>query len=311
MDVLQLRRHLSIARRACNSTLLVNKEGPEHSSKLEVLSELLTDLLADPTRKMIIFSEWRTMLDRVEDRLDVFHCNYVRMDGMVPQKKRAAIVERFQCDPNCRVILMTNAGSMGLNLQSANTIINLDLPWNPAVLEQRIARAHRMGQKSPVHVYKLVTTDTIEERLLDVLACKQNLADAAIEKDSLVEAMEMMSGAEDMRRTLEQIAPLPAPVEENLERAVIAETRALQRRRVVSAGGAELVSTALALATDQVGQAPPRPEAVTRMTEKLAKYLIKGDDGHPKLVLDLPHTDSLQGIATALAQLLEPGTDES
>src|SRR5690606_38997314 len=123
---------------------------------------------------IVIFSEWRTMLSRIEHSLEEFDCDYVRLDGQVPQKKRPMIVQRFQNDPECRVILMTNAGSTGLNLQSANTVINVDLPWNPAVLEQRIARAHRMGQKNPVHVYKLVTTETIEERLLDTLASKRS-----------------------------------------------------------------------------------------------------------------------------------------
>ena len=113
-------------------------------------------------------------LQRIERRLDHFGCEYVRLDGQVPQKKRSALVKRFQSSPACRVITMTNAGSTGLNLQAANTVINVDLPWNPAVLEQRIARAHRMGQKNPVHVYKLVTTDSIEERLLNVLASKQD-----------------------------------------------------------------------------------------------------------------------------------------
>ncbi len=69
-------------------------------------------------------------------------------------------MHEFQTDPACRLFLTTNAGSTGLNLQAANTIINVDLPWNPAILEQRIARAHRMGQKNPVHVYKLVTEKT-------------------------------------------------------------------------------------------------------------------------------------------------------
>ncbi|WP_068137591.1 helicase-related protein [Roseimaritima ulvae] len=101
------------------------------------------------------------------------------MDALLLQK-RSGIVARLQDDPECRLILMTNPGSTGLNLQAANTVINVDLPWKPAVLEQRIARAYRMGQKNPVHLYKLVTTGTIEEKLLDTLASKQHLADASL-----------------------------------------------------------------------------------------------------------------------------------
>jgi SNF2 family DNA or RNA helicase len=87
----------------------------------------------------------------------------VRLDGSVPQKKAAAIGQPLPANPRCQLFLTTNAGSTGLNLQAANTVINVDLPWNPAVLEQRIARAHRMGQKRPVQVFVLITEDTIED----------------------------------------------------------------------------------------------------------------------------------------------------
>ncbi len=96
--------------------------------------------------------------------------DFVRLDGSVPQKQRQELVERFQTDPSCRLFLTTNAGSTGLNLQAANTVINVDLPWNPAVLEQRIGRAHRMGQTQPVQVFVLVTEQTLEENLLETLA---------------------------------------------------------------------------------------------------------------------------------------------
>ena len=86
------------------------------------------------------------------------------------------MVNEFQTRADCRLFITTNAGSTGLNLQAANTVINCDLPWNPAVLEQRIARAHRMGQKQPVHAFLLVTEQTLEERLLTTLSAKKDLA---------------------------------------------------------------------------------------------------------------------------------------
>ncbi len=206
MDLLRMQKCLLMARMACDSTYLIDQDEAEYSSKLERLGELLEGLIEDPSRKIVLFSEWRRMLDRIERRLDAIGCDYVRLDGQVPQKKRGAIVAQFQNDPECRVILMTNAGSTGLNLQAANTVINVDLPWNPAVLEQRIARAYRMGQENPVHIYKLVTTgDTIEEKLLDTLAAKQELADASIDMDSDVTAVAMTSGMEDLKRRLEVI----------------------------------------------------------------------------------------------------------
>jgi SNF2 family DNA or RNA helicase len=95
---------------------------------------------------------------------------YVRLDGSVPQKKRQELVHEFQTDPDCKLFITTNAGSTGLNLQAANTVINVDLPWNPAVLEQRIGRAHRMGQKQPVQVLRAGDRNTLEENLLATLS---------------------------------------------------------------------------------------------------------------------------------------------
>jgi SNF2 family DNA or RNA helicase len=311
MDLLRLRRALAMARMVCDSTFLIDQEQPEYSTKLERLGELLEDLIDDPTRKIVIFSEWRRMLDRIERRLDTIGCDHVRLDGQVPQKNRAEIVARFQDDPNCRVILMTNAGSTGLNLQSANTVINVDLPWNPAVLEQRIARAHRMGQQNPVHVYKLVTTDTIEESLLDTLASKQDLANASLDMESQIEAVAVSSGSEDLRRRLEKIiGPTPkAPVDESQQRRVEAETASLQQRRdSVSAASGQLVSAALSLAGElinQPGTKPPRAETVDRLTERLSECVETDSQGRPQLTISLPDKESLKGLATTLAKLLE------
>ena len=149
--------------------------------------ELFEELAAEEARKIVLFSEWTTMLTLIERRIKRFKLDYVRLDGSVPQKKRQQLVHQFQRDPACRVFLTTNAGSTGLNLQAANTVINVDLPWNPAVLEQRIARAHRMGQKNPVQVYLLVTEGTIEEKLLATLSAKHDLALAALDMESNVQ----------------------------------------------------------------------------------------------------------------------------
>jgi SNF2 family DNA or RNA helicase len=172
MDLLRLQKALLLARMNANSTYLVDKREPSYSSKLERLEELFEELAAEEARKIVLFSEWTTMLTLIERRIARFNIDYVRLDGSVPQKKRQQLVHRFQRDPACRLFLTTNAGSTGLNLQAANTVINVDLPWNPALLEQRIARAHRLGQRNPVQVYLLVTEETIEEKLLGTLAAK-------------------------------------------------------------------------------------------------------------------------------------------
>lgn len=152
MDLLRLQKALLLARMSANSTFLVDKQPPGYSTKLERVGELLETLCAEPARKLIVFSEWTTMLNLVEPLLKRLKADFVRLDGSVPQKQRSRLVHKFQTDANCRAFLATNAGATGLNLQAADTVINLDLPWNPALLEQRVARAHRMGQKRPVQV---------------------------------------------------------------------------------------------------------------------------------------------------------------
>src|SRR5262249_40942526 len=92
-------------------------------------------------------------------------------------KDRGGVRERFGEDAACRVFLSTDAGGTGLNLQAADTVVNLEVPWNPAVLNQRVARVHRMGQHRPVQVINLVTRGTIEGRVLQTLDLKKSLFD--------------------------------------------------------------------------------------------------------------------------------------
>jgi hypothetical protein len=315
MDRLRMQKCLLLARMACDSTYLCDQDSAEFSSKLERITEVLGELINDPTRKIVLFSEWRRMLSRIEARLDNLGCEYVRLDGQVPQKKRAEIVGRFQRDPQCRVICMTNAGSTGLNLQAANTVVNVDLPWNPAVLEQRIARAYRMGQKQPVHVYKFVTTNseypTIEEGLLTTLAAKQNLADASINFDSEVDEVAIQSGMEDLKRRLEVILPpkLTAAVDQSQQRRVVAEAERLageKRREQVATAGGQLLTAALSLAGSLAADTAHQPDSATvdALTNKLSQAIERDEQGRPQLKISLPHENSLRELATMLARLL-------
>ena len=211
MDLVRLRIALLKARMSADSTFLVNREAPGHSSKLARLAELLDQIAQEPSRKVLVFSDWTTMLDLIEPMLVERDMAFVRLDGKVPQKKRQAIVARFQQDAGCRFFLTTNAGSTGLNLQAANTVINIDLPWNPAVLEQRIARAHRMGQTKPVAVYVLVTEATIEEQLMATLAAKRDLALAVLDVESKVSDVSIRGNAQELKDRLEVLlGALPA-----------------------------------------------------------------------------------------------------
>ena len=162
-------------RMSCNSTYLLDQE-TDHGVKADELAALFEDLFAEPEAKAVVFSQWTRTHDIIIRRLEARELGYVSFHGGVPSDKRPALVERFRDDPACRVFLSTDAGSTGLNLQHASTLVNMDLPWNPAILEQRIARIHRMGQKRPVRVINFVAKGTIEEGMLSVLAFKRSLS---------------------------------------------------------------------------------------------------------------------------------------
>jgi superfamily II DNA or RNA helicase len=162
-------------RMSCNSTYLLDQE-TDHGVKADELAALFDDLFAEPKAKAVVFSQWTRTHDIIVRRLEARGLGYVSFHGGVPSDKRPALVERFRNDPACRVFLSTDAGSTGLNLQHASTVVNIDLPWNPAVLEQRIARIHRIGQAQPVRVINFVAKGTIEEGMLSVLAFKRALS---------------------------------------------------------------------------------------------------------------------------------------
>ena len=162
-------------RMSCNSTYLLDQE-TDHGVKADELAALFDDLFAQADAKVVVFSQWTRTHDIVIRRLEARGIGYVSFHGGVPSEKRPALVERFCDDPDCRVFLSTDAGATGLNLQHASTLVNMDLPWNPALLEQRIARIHRMGQKRPVQIINFVAKGTIEEGMLSVLAFKRSLS---------------------------------------------------------------------------------------------------------------------------------------
>ena len=308
MDLLRLQKFLLMARMAANSTQLVDKEESGYSSKLERLEELLEQFAAEGNRKIILFSEWTTMLGLIEPILRQSGLEFVRLDGSVPQKKRQELVHRFQHDPDCNVIIMSNAGATGLNLQAANTVINVDLPWNPAVLEQRIARAHRMGQQQPVQVFLLVTEDTIEERLLATLSAKHDLALAALDVDSEVTEVELQSGMEELKRRLERLLgpQEQAPVDASLRSAVAAETQqiAAHREKVASAGG-ELMGAALKLVGELIDTGNQvDPKVVDQVRAGLNQCVERDQGGRPQLRFTLADDNAVGELATTLAKLL-------
>ena len=308
MDLLRLQKALLLARMNADSTFLVDKHAPGFSSKLERLQELLEELAAEDDRKILLFSEWTTMLTLIERQITRLKLDFVRLDGSVPQKKRQQLVHQFQRDPTCRVFLTTNAGSTGLNLQAANTVINVDLPWNPAVLEQRIARAHRMGQKNPVQVYLLVTEGTIEEKLLATLSAKHDLALAALDMESNVREVALASGIEELKERLEVLlgARAHAAVDETEKQRQQQEAERLARRSRVAEAGGQLVAAAFAFLGEMIPQRQPTNGAEHKASEfkaRLAECLERDEQGRPRLTVTLPNEAALESLARSLAAL--------
>lgn len=311
VDLLRLQKALLLCRMAANGTYLVDKEHPGHSTKLPRLAELCADLLAEPDRKIVLFSEWTTMLDEIErvlaPTLRRHKAGFVRLDGKVPQQKRQQLVRAFRDDPDCRLFLTTNAGSTGLNLQAANTVVNVDLPWNPALLEQRIGRAHRMGQKRRVQVYLLVTEDTIEENMLQTLSAKHELFQAVLDPDSKVDELEMQTGMAQLKQRLEVLLgnKPESPVDASQQQRVEASQREIQAAdaRVAEASG-RMISAAFEVLGELLGRGSnPDPKATQAIADKLRSSVRTDDQGRPSLQVTLPDTSALDRLAQALASL--------
>lgn len=165
---------LNQMRMVCDSTFILDQK-TRFDTKVEETMSILRDLFESGDEKVVIFSQWERMTRLIAEELAKAGLRYSSLNGTVPSEKRKKLCDDFQEDPDCRVFISTDAGSTGLNLQAASLVINLDLPWNPAVLEQRIARIYRIGQKRNIQVINMVSRDSFEERMLSTLNFKSSL----------------------------------------------------------------------------------------------------------------------------------------
>jgi superfamily II DNA or RNA helicase len=166
---------LNMMRMVSDSTYIIDQK-TNHQTKLDELQNILDEIIAMPDEKVVIFSQWERMTRLVAATLTEKNIGFQYLHGGINSKNREPLFEIFREDKNCRVFLSTDAGGVGLNLQSAAYLINLDIPWNPAVLEQRIGRIYRLGQRKNVSIINLVSQGSIEHRMLDVLKFKQGVA---------------------------------------------------------------------------------------------------------------------------------------
>ncbi len=169
-------------RMLADSTFIIDQNLEQHYDvKVGEAMNILEDALCGGTEKIVVFSEWERMIRLVSTELDRRSIRYAMLHGNVPSQKREELIESFKNDSECRIFLSTDTGSTGLNLQVASILVNLDLPWNPAVLEQRIGRIYRIGQEAPIQVLNLVSKDSIEEGMIERLNFKRSMFEGALD----------------------------------------------------------------------------------------------------------------------------------
>ncbi|MBN1569013.1 MAG: DEAD/DEAH box helicase [Acidobacteria bacterium] len=204
----KLQRELAMMRMICDTNYILDPED-RTCPKLAELEKILEECRGNGDVKVIVFSEWARMLELVRDLCERMKIGYALHTGSVPQRRRRAEIQLFKNDPNCRVFLSTDSGSTGLNLQNASVVVNCDLPWNPARLEQRIARAWRKHQTKPVTVIHLVSEGTIEQRMLETLSSKQALADGILDLRGDLSSIRFRGGKQAFLSRLEQLVSQP------------------------------------------------------------------------------------------------------
>jgi SNF2 family DNA or RNA helicase len=203
MDLRRITCCIQNMRMLCNSTFLFDKE-TNVSPKLDEFREIIRELAIEEGRKVVVFSEYERMTWLAGEVLKKLKIDFVSLHGLVPARKRGALIKRFREDPDCKVFFSTDAGGVGLNLQAATAVINFEPPWNPARLEQRIGRVHRMGQLHPVQVIHMLTEKSIEERVWETMRLKMALFAGVFESGDDEISFEKL-GRKSMLETLKEV----------------------------------------------------------------------------------------------------------
>jgi superfamily II DNA or RNA helicase len=214
VDKQRLMIALQNMRMVCDSSYLLDPKTDQGLKAGEVMT-LLGESFEQPGTKAVVFSQWVRMHELLVRGAKKRKWGHVLFHGGVPGRDRGKLVDKFRNDDDCRLFFSTDAGGVGLNLQFASVVVNVDLPWNPAVLNQRIGRVHRLGQRNPVRVLNVVAKGTIEEGMLSVLAFKSSLFAGILDGG----AADVQLGGSRLSKFMEAVEattadiPPPAPAE--------------------------------------------------------------------------------------------------
>jgi superfamily II DNA/RNA helicase len=283
---------LNCMRMSCDNTFIMD-ENSRHGPKLDELLLFLNEVLETPGEKVVIFSQWERMTRLVAEQLDANKIGYQYLHGGVPSVKRKDLLIHFREDPNCRIFLSTDAGGVGLNLQSASTVVNLDLPWNPAVLEQRIGRVHRLGQHKPVNVINFVSSGTIEEGMLSTLKFKQSIFNGVLDGGDNEVFMSESRFAKFMNTV--------ATVTEETEKASTEHESATETKEETQSDEAAQASDIESTSTS--GVTPTTPEKTVQ------DLFVSGIQFLEKLGSALQPSSGKSGNAPLLAELIQQDKD--
>jgi SNF2 family DNA or RNA helicase len=305
-------RRLMIAlqnmRMSCNSTYLLDKK-TDHGVKADELLSVLQESLERSGDKAVVFSQWLRTHELLVDRLESARLGYVLFHGSIASRHRRDLIARFKQDPNCRIFLSTDAGGVGLNLQNASTVVNMDLPWNPAVLDQRIGRVHRLGQHKPVRVVNFVAQGTIEHGMLSVLSFKQSMFAGVLDGGM----SEVFLGGTRLKRFMESVdkvsqsIPEPMPVQADGDDRRPQEddgTKATRAEIPAQPDWGELISAGRSF-LDKLGRALSTDRKTPVEVGGGVKIETDAATGQRHLRLPAPSKEILQGIAGLLNQWAE------
>ena len=323
IDQKRLTAALQNMRMSCNSTYLLDGE-TDFGHKADELAVLLEEILEDRDAKVVVFSQWVRMHELIARRLERRRWRHVLFHGGVPGPRRKDLIARFREEAACRLFLSTDAGGVGLNLQHASVVANMDLPWNPAVLDQRVGRVHRLGQHRPVRVVHFIARGTIEEGMLGLLSFKKSMFAGVLDGGQ----SEVFLGGTRLKQFMDSVdqatggIPRAVPEPSDGDRVRAPEPSAKRAPETLADAGlaaspaagamtpqalGELLAAGAAL-LGQLGQAlRSAGDAQTGGQSALAGLL--GHDeatGRQYLKLPLPEGEAAQGVLALLHGLLAP-----
>jgi hypothetical protein len=317
-DKRRLMAFMQQMRMSCDSSYLIDEKSEQGLKPKEVMT-VLSELLERPGTKAVVFSQWLRMHELLVMEAKKKGLGHVLFHGGVPGSKRKDLIEQFRNDRDCRLFFSTDAGGVGLNLQFASVVVNVDLPWNPAVLEQRIGRVHRLGQKQAVRVVNFVAKGTIEEGMLGVLKFKKSLFAGVLDGGE----SQIMLGGTKMAKFMETVeattSQIPATIATEAEEASEAkrELAPVRSERTEKSGelapsaadpwsGLLQAGMALAQQLATASRQAPGPDGYVRRDEATGETYLRFPVPSPEVV-----NQALQMVGSLLQAMKQPNSQQS